>query len=110
MGSKSGQFLHGGALAGRGHGPGVCFTTSWTCPTVGTELLADGRRYATVGHTVEGNVEGDHVCMTCASQASSLLSTLPYGVTAAVSVAIGRFSGRRNSEADPTASTREDDS
>jgi hypothetical protein len=47
--------------------------------------------------------------MTCASQASPLLSTLPYGMTAAVAVAIGRFARPGHSEADPSASTGEDD-
>jgi hypothetical protein len=48
--------------------------------------------------------------MTCASQAAPLLSTLPYGVTAAAAVAIGRFAGTGGSEADRTSASREDDS
>lgn len=55
-------------------------------------------------------IEGGHGCMTCASQASPLLSALPYGVTAAAAVAIGRFTGKGNSEADAIASTGDDDS
>jgi hypothetical protein len=69
-------------------------------------LTVDG--YATVERS-QGDVEGVRVCMTCASQASPLLSMLPYGMTAAVAVAIGRFARPGHSEADPSASTGEDD-
>lgn len=47
--------------------------------------------------------------MTCASQASPLLAALPYGVTAAVAVAIGRFTGKAASEADATVSAGDED-
>lgn len=47
--------------------------------------------------------------MSCASQASPLLSTLPYGVTAAAAVAIARFAGKGDSEADATASSGGDE-
>ncbi len=48
--------------------------------------------------------------MTCASRASSLLATLPYGVTAVAAVAVGRFTDKASSGADVTVSSEDEHS
>ena len=47
--------------------------------------------------------------MTCVSQASPLLSTLPYGVTAAAAVAIARFTGNDRGDVPSYDSVEEDE-
>lgn len=48
--------------------------------------------------------------MSCASQASQLLSVLPYGVTVVAALAISRFTGKHPTEADHTPPSGQDGS
>lgn len=92
----------GGSASHRACGDG----RSLPCPGWWTDV--DPARALTdrlLWHPRMKRLKRSRVCMTCASQASPLLSTLPYGLTAVAAVAIGHFTDKNVSSSPTDCST-----